>query len=214
MQALLLMQDLNSKMHFKTTKGNLGKKQFQSGIAVSITATIELFNELKDQGICWLLTSRINQDGLENLFSTLRLMGGNYSHPSAKDFATRMRNICLSKNINMVVNKPSVEMSDTDEFISSGLFGSAMGNSPLVNSFTENEPQELCDEFYDFQCETNEGRNYVAGYITKKLNLPTAESFDKSNWIHFKGEGRLKQPTKETVEICAKFDILFNEFNR
>lgn len=208
------MQDLVSRMYFKTSKGNLGKKQFQSGIAVSIKATLDLFYELKGQGIPWFLTSRINQDGLENLFSTLRLMGGNDSHPSAKDFATRMRNLCLTKNINLVVNNPSVELSDKDEFISSALLDSATDNVTLVNSFTETEPQELTDEFYDFNCEINEGRNYVAGYITKKLNLPTAETFDQSNWIHIKGGGKLKQPTTETVEICAKCDSIFNEFNK
>ena len=91
------MQDLVSKMYFKTSKGNLGKKQFQSGISVSIKATLDLFYELKAEGIQYLLTSRINQDGLENLFSTIRLMGGNDSHPSARDFANRMRNLCLTK---------------------------------------------------------------------------------------------------------------------
>ena len=190
------MQDLVSKMHFRTSKGNLGKKQFQSGIIVSIKATIDLFYELKNEDILWFMTSRINQDGLENIFSTLRLMGGNDSHPSAKDFATRVRNICLTRNVNLVVNKPSVELSDTDEFVSSVLFDSATDNRSLVSSFNETEPPELADEFYDFTCEVNEGRNYVAGYITKKLNLPTAETFDKSNWIQFKGGGRLKQPTR------------------
>ena len=95
MEALLAMQDLLSQMYFKTSKGNLGKKQFQAGIAVSIKSTIDLYNELKSQGVKYLLTTRINQDCLENLFSTVRFMGGNDCHPSAKDFATRMRNICL-----------------------------------------------------------------------------------------------------------------------
>ena len=213
-QALLSMQDLVSKMYFKTSKGNLGKKQFQSGISVSIKATLDLFYELKAEGIQYLLTSRINQDGLENLFSTIRLMGGNDSHPSARDFANRMRNLCLTKNISLVVNNPSVELSDTDEFISSVLFDSATDNTSFLNSYTESEPQDLEDRFHDFKCEVNEGRNYVAGYITKKLNLPTAKTFNKSNWIHFKGAGKLKQPTQETVEICATCDLIFNEFNR
>ena len=59
MEALLAMHDLLRKMYFKTSKGNLGKKQFQAGIAVSIKSMIDLYNELKSQ------VSRINQDCLE-----------------------------------------------------------------------------------------------------------------------------------------------------
>ena len=81
----------------------------------------QLYNELKSQGVKYLLITRINQDCSENLFSTVRFMGGNDCHPSAKDFATRMRNICLSKNIDLVINKNLVEFYDKDEFISSSL---------------------------------------------------------------------------------------------
>ena len=164
MEALMKMQDLLSRMHFKTSKGNLGKKQFQAGIAVAIRSTIDLYNELKSQGVQYLLTTRVNQDCLENLFSTVRFVGGNDCHPSAKDFATRIRNICLTKNIDLVINKTPVEMSDQDEFISSSLIDCAVGQVQGVCS----TPTELDDRFELVQCDSNQGHDYVAGYITEK----------------------------------------------
>ena len=50
-----------------------------------------MYNELKNEGIIFLLTSRINQDALENTFSSLRYMGGNNCHPSAVECINRIR---------------------------------------------------------------------------------------------------------------------------
>ena len=121
------MQELVSNMYFPTQRtGKLGKKPFQAGIVVSIKSTIALYEELKSEGVPWFMTSRINQDGLENLFSTLRFMGGNDFHPSARDFANRIRTLCLTRNIDLVIQNPSVEIvNDGDEYISSQIFDTA-----------------------------------------------------------------------------------------
>ena len=178
------MQDLLIKMYFKPSKGILGQKQFKAGIAVSIKSTIALYNELKSQGVNYLLTTRIKQDCLENLFSNVRFMGGNDCHPSAKDFFTCMRNICLSKNIDLVINKNPVEFYDKDEFFSSSLIDGAGVQSEMSSHILK----DLDDQFEDFTCDISQGRDYVAGYITKKLDLQTNKDFDTWNLIHFKGE--------------------------
>ena len=40
------------------------------------------------------------------------------------------------------------------------------------------------------------------------------KDFETANWIHFKGEGKLKQPTRATLDIIEKCDIIFNQFNK
>ena len=69
------MSDLNKKMYFNSNNGKLDKKPFQSRIEVSINATIDLYKELKSEGIIFLLTSRINQDALENVFFNFAING-------------------------------------------------------------------------------------------------------------------------------------------
>ena len=102
------MQKLVEQMYFKNRFGNLSKKPFQTGILVSIKSTLSLYKDIKSEGIDFWLTSRINQDGLENIFSTLRLMGGSNSHPSSLEVINRIHKLCLIKNVKVVVNNPNV----------------------------------------------------------------------------------------------------------
>ena len=113
---------MEDKMYFPSRCGNLVQKPFQTGIIVGINSTVSLYNDLKSEGIHFVLTSRLNQDALENTFSTLRLMGGSNSHPTALEVSNRIRKLCITKNVCIVANNPSVEITDNDEHISADLF--------------------------------------------------------------------------------------------
>lgn len=106
------MEDLVKNMYFKNKNGHLGKKQFQSGILVSIKATKQLYTEVKNEGLECLLTSRLNQDALENLFSQVRLMGGANSHPTSVEFCNRIRKLCMVKNVEIIIRDPNVDFND------------------------------------------------------------------------------------------------------
>lgn len=54
---------------------------FQKGILTSVEAIKGLYFELKAEGQRYLLTSRLNSDSVENLFSCIRGMGVSYDHP-------------------------------------------------------------------------------------------------------------------------------------
>ena len=90
---------------------------FQAGILVSIKSVIALYNELKSEGVEYLLTTRVNQDILENNFSKTRYMGGNNTHPTAANVCDRLRLLCVSKNTSYVVNNPSVEIQEASQFL-------------------------------------------------------------------------------------------------
>ena len=64
------MENIVRNMFFLTKTGKLGQKQFQSGIIVTIKSVRQLYRDLKSEGKHFLLTSRVNQDCLENTFST------------------------------------------------------------------------------------------------------------------------------------------------
>lgn len=70
--------------------------------------------------------------------------------------------------------------------------------------------------FLHFLClDSKEARNYVAGYICKKLSLIPHEtlSLKPNSWISWKGEGKLIEPNSELVELIAKCDNLFDKFH-
>ena len=112
------MEEIVKKMYFIDKKtGRLVQKPFQKGLLVSIRSIIELFKELKSDGLQYLLTTRVNQDVLENSFSSLRYMGGNNTHPTGANVCDRLRLLCVSKNTSYVVNKPSVEIQEASQFL-------------------------------------------------------------------------------------------------
>lgn len=49
-----------------------------TGLILSLNAVLQLWDDLKLEGTKFLLTSRLNQDPLENLFSMIRMHGGTY----------------------------------------------------------------------------------------------------------------------------------------
>ena len=58
-----------------------GKIPFQKGILCGIRAIRDLFKEVKAEGWTYILTARLKQDIVENLFSQLRGLGGADNHP-------------------------------------------------------------------------------------------------------------------------------------
>ena len=53
------MSSLVDNMYFRSRSGTLVQKPFQAGIIVSINATIDLYKELKSEGVQYLLTSTL-----------------------------------------------------------------------------------------------------------------------------------------------------------
>ena len=104
-----------------------------------------------------------------------------------------------------------MEKSDDDNFVSAELFDSIReGNMEVIS---DNNVPQIEDELYEFANETNEARNYVAGYICKKFNIQGSSGKSSDSWISMKGDGKLVEPSKEIVDICAKCDDIFNTFH-
>ena len=158
------MNDLVSNMYFLNERGKLTRKPFQCGIIVSIRSTLALYQELKDENVQYVLTTRLNQDCLENLFSLLRFLGGHGAHPTPIQVMDRIRKICLTKSVNIVLDQANVEQSDQDQFITAEIVGQMDGlniidhkKSPLYS--IGNEESRKASNI--------QARNYVVGFIEK-----------------------------------------------
>jgi hypothetical protein len=121
LNALRKMLDLVKNMYFGNDQTRLAKKPFQTGIIVSINSTMSLYEELRHEGLSYLITSRLNQDSLENMFSQIRALGGNNHHPTSVDAINRIRKICLTKNSQAIVSSSCPvenEANDEDVYLS------------------------------------------------------------------------------------------------
>lgn len=66
---------------------------------MSICSVLGLKNDLKHYKVEYLLTSRLNQDCLENLFTQIRGLGHYYEHPLPTEFKYWLRLIILGINL-------------------------------------------------------------------------------------------------------------------
>ena len=64
-----------------------------------------------------ILTKRVNQDFLENLFSQLRALFGDNDHPGLLDLLRRFRILLIGKHAKILVTNTAVEMESKDEAI-------------------------------------------------------------------------------------------------
>ncbi len=89
---------------------------FQKGFLVSIDAALELYDKIRnDYAAKFLLTSRINQDCLENFFSRIRYIGGSPdNHPGCCEFVSRFRLLVLGQSSQYIIQSASVQTEEEE----------------------------------------------------------------------------------------------------
>jgi len=98
-----------------TNKSNL--QLFQKALLMNINGTQKLLNIVQEHGLTYLLTSKVNQDALENLFSQIRTSGGLNDHPSPLNALYRLRMIILGKNPGVVSTSSNTTDNNQEEFM-------------------------------------------------------------------------------------------------
>ena len=58
-----------------------------------------------------------------------------------------------------------------------------------------------------------QARNYVIGFVGKKLNLQPKKNPVPGSWINLKGKGKLFEPSDDLVEICEVCESRFEELH-
>lgn len=69
-----------------------------------------LYRNLQKYNVKYILTHRLNQDVLENLFSQLRSRGGLNDHPAPLNALYRLRMIILGKNPDILQSNANVSL--------------------------------------------------------------------------------------------------------
>ncbi len=103
--ALNKMEKLVQTMKIKGKKSML---PFQKGFLISISAMRGLHEAVSSEGVNFIMTTHVNQDNLENVFSRIHFITGNYSHPSPMESLRCLRILMLGGNHDIVLKNPAV----------------------------------------------------------------------------------------------------------
>ena len=158
------------------------------GWRMAVRALLGLWEELSMQGFKFLLTSRLNQDCLENFFSRIRFSAGHVDNPSAGEFRRQIRHLLVdqisvhSKNSNCEDDagkflihlkhlKPSAEHQEGAVL---GVDGDDHTDELSVLSLIST-PLPPSKDIY-LQRAEDTVLTYIAGYIVKKIKLKLCAS--------------------------------------
>lgn len=111
-----ILDQMSKVMSELRVKGRKTLLPFQKGILISNTSLKLLFDDLKTRhNVKYILTYRLNQDVLENMFGALRARGGLHDHPDALEFKYRLRKYILGRNEGSLSNAGNVELDETSD---------------------------------------------------------------------------------------------------
>lgn len=150
-----------------------------------INGTRHLLNVLKENGLSYLLTSKINQDALENLFSQIRTKGGFNDHPSPLNEIYRLRMIILSKNPGITSYHSNTTDDNKEEFLVAKAVKSVnlkfedehIGEDETISSDTDTASEngsQLGHEDKNKVEMDSDAVVYLAGWVAKehRFNIP------------------------------------------
>ncbi|CAG7722591.1 unnamed protein product [Allacma fusca] len=143
-----------SEIRFLTPKGNKKKALLpcQEGFLMSINALrgLKIFL-LEKYDVKYILSSRLNQDCLENLFSRIRSAGGSNPHPTPPEFRFRLRLLILGSKTRAPKNANTEEDQDDINYISADLLRNNPFPKPLselqINDENLEETQKVSQEY-------------------------------------------------------------------
>lgn len=204
---------------------------FQKAILTSIQSVKRLLIKMRlDYGITFIMTFKLNQDFLENLFAMIRLNGGSNDHPSPLEALNRIRLIILGKSLTfpMSVNQNTEVNTDVQEhFVMSQIFRKK--KEQKSDEAKESDEEDDIDAWtYQPKRRTLEeidGQQYVYGYMAKSLmktkewcgqytyqieSSPDESATGKENYVEDLSRGGLVQPSEEWTNVADQMEDYFN----
>jgi len=181
------------------------------GFIICLTNMFDLFNILKEKGLTYLLTYKLNQDHLETFFSALRSRGGFNDNPSAKQFETSYKRLLVRHEIeasdkgNCLINDVQILYVSSQKKRSDGLFTEVDDIELFADAFDRDYLSRLCQ----LSPYIDEVVKYISGFVVRKLltnichvcaTFITASS-SNSILINLKNRGNLVFPSQDVIKI-------------
>ena len=216
-----------------------GLYPFQKGLVISSVSLMNLLKMLQNKfGMSYILTYRLNQDGLEHFFGCIRQMGACHQHPHPVAFKHRVRAHLLGKEVTLLGSKCNVESCDGVNVTSSAFsdfhskestsiendehsLQKELSLSAMLFCLPEKELQTCNDEDQEIGEDLLEdameegGLQYVGGFIARKFPqydfLGTKVTKGDGTWIGAvsRGDGKLMKPKKDFLEKLETMERMF-----
>lgn len=141
---------------------------------------------LSDKGIQVLLLRHFNQDSLENFFGALRALGYRNNNPTCEMFSSAYKTLLL----NNIMSTHSPGSNCEDDFSEACLVSYQTLFATFNNKLDTDEPEFDRQRVADLPKEENpsctsdltllesQTKNYIAGFIVKKLNTIFFKNYD------------------------------------
>jgi hypothetical protein len=223
------MSDMITKIRQIGSKSML---PFQRGILMTCIVMKQFLPEMRSlYGLKFVMTSRLNQDCLENFFSRVRALGRTYDHPGPAEFLHRVRLLVLGQCPELVVEGTVVEF-EQDEIPTVSVMSTVQ--QPISNNvsmFEEFENSDVvvsqtdCPESPESPAVTDcneQALIYVCGYIAHcfrseypQLGTPTSQLSRDTlpPWLATVSRGGLINPAADFVEKVKQFEDVFREIH-
>ena len=206
-----------------------------SGWQISIKSLIELWPDLRDQHMFeFLLTNRLNQDCLENLFSIIRGKGGKRDNPDAREFRAAYRQVVFdqillpSQGSNCEMDRDGILLSLANINMSSNVpnpstIAKTSSPSNEVNNNDVYDVDSLVLQKTHVSLPVRNVEAYMAGYLIRKSQIIECDdckylfqSTDAPNseiytFLHEKSHGKdtLIFPTESFVKVVEEWEATF-----
>jgi hypothetical protein len=183
-----------------------------NGLIISIKSTLDLWSDMKKNGSKYLLTSRLNQDPLENLFSILRRRSGFNSNPTASQFRQNLQSV-----INMTLMKSPVTANCEPDADTSLLSPEEVADSiKKYPTITADASEDLVTTEYQGEEEdenTSREEILIEDEITDSEAEPDDDESDEESYVEESDESDVEYEEfsydyeKENVDLNAKISL-------
>ncbi|KAL4135077.1 hypothetical protein QTP88_006734 [Uroleucon formosanum] len=197
----------------KIKKGKISQPPCIKGFTQTINIILQFFEEEKCNEIAFLMTNRLNQDVLENLFSVFRQKGGYNKNPTSRTIRTSIRSSCIfSLCASTGTNCEAIQ--ETNDFLSIDVDQSST-NTENKETYSDDEPSSsssLSDNELNPIDDTQTGTitlqdcsvNYFAGSSDEEellllYAIAGSQQKRKRIWVH---EINKKRENQHSYNFC------------
>ena len=186
-----LRQSLATMSELKVICGSKVRIHCVSGWQIAISALLGLWDDLRRDGVKFIMTRKLSQDRLENFFARVRRGLGNADNPSCQKFRFSFRHAFLNGLLQPSGSNCEIDPDDFFEDIISFLRSVPAGKSarPCRTQITR---ANTADHSWAMDLAVANGFRYISGYFARRIfcrcKCKTLESLVKAKTLNLEND--------------------------
>ena len=155
---------------------------FVKGWQTTIKSVMFLWDQVKDvDGFNFLNLGSLNQDPLENLFSSIRQHGAANTNPTCHQFTAALKTVVINKLVSPSKIPTNCELdtcTPLENLTSLMTYADDQNSKEVEGLFSQSDTlmEFNTTEFEDLSPEDTQGLAYVVGWVLKNINVPACDN--------------------------------------